>query len=326
VKALQFVGDDRAQVADLPIPQIAADEVLLASRTVGICHSDIELLEGRYIIPFQYPVIPGHEWAGEVVEVGRDVKDIAVGDRFVGECVIGNDHFGFSISGAAAEFFIAKPEWLHGMPDGMSWAQGALVEPFSCGYYATLRADDLDAGDTVAVFGAGPIGLGVVAAAAAKRARVIVIEPSAGRAALALELGAEVHLDPTREGLLDSVLAETTGRGASVVIEATGNPAAMAAALEVAAFRARLVNIGINVGDSTPARLGLIQSKELQIRGTIGSPGVWARTLAFIARTGLDLSPAITTTVPLADAVTAVELAHHDRAQVKVHLVSEAGR
>lgn len=326
MKALQFVGDARAQVADVPVPRIAADEVLLASRRVGICHSDIELLEGRYIIPFEYPVIPGHEWAGEVVEVGRDVTNVAVGDRVVGECVIGDDHFGFSISGAAAEFFVARPEWLHRLPDGMDWTQGALVEPFSCGYYATLRADDLDAGDTVAVFGAGPIGLGVVAAAAAKRARVIVIEPSADRAALALNLGAEVHLDPAREGLVDSVLAETAGRGASVVIEATGNPAAMAATLEVAAFRARLVNIGINVGNSAPARLGLIQSKELQIRGTIGSPGVWARTLAFLDRTGLDLSSAVTTTVPLADGVHAVDLAHHDRGQVKVHMVSEAGK
>ncbi|MGI8334510.1 zinc-dependent alcohol dehydrogenase [Actinomadura scrupuli] len=326
MKALRFVGDARARVDDLPIPQIGADEVLVASRAVGICHSDIELLEGRYIIPFRYPVIPGHEWAGEVVETGKDVTGLSVGDRVVGECVIGSDHFGFSISGAAAEFFVARPEWLHRMPDGMSWAQGALVEPFSCGYYATLRADDLDAGDTVAVFGAGPIGLGVVAAAAAKRARVIIIEPSADRAALAGSLGAEVHLDPTREGLADAVLAETAGRGASVVIEASGRPAAMAAALEVAAFRARLVNIGINVGDRALAELGLIQSKELQIRGTIGSPGVWPRTLAFMARTGLDLSPAITTTVPLPEAVTAVELAHHDPGQVKVHLVSEAGR
>jgi threonine dehydrogenase-like Zn-dependent dehydrogenase len=325
VKALQFVGDGRAEVADLPIPRIAADEVLLASRTVGVCHSDIELLEGRYIIPFKYPVIPGHEWAAEVVEIGRDVKDFVVGDRVVGECVIGGDHFGFSISGAAAEFFVARPEWLHRLPESMSWTQGALVEPFSCGYHATLRADDLDAADTVAVFGAGPIGLGVVAAAAAKRARVIVIEPSADRAALARRLGAHVHFDPTAEGLVESVLSETAGRGASVVIEATGNPAAMAAMLEVAAFRARLVNVGINVGGLCPARLGLIQSKELQIRGIIGSSGVWARTLDFIARTSLDLSLIVTSRVPLADAVTAVDLAHHDREQVKVHLFGEAG-
>ncbi len=91
--------------------------MLLASRAVGICHSDVDLLEGRYIIPFSYPVIPGHEWAGEVIEVGAKVTDFAPGDRVVGECVIGMEHFGFSISGAAAEFFVAKSAWLHRIPE-----------------------------------------------------------------------------------------------------------------------------------------------------------------------------------------------------------------
>jgi L-iditol 2-dehydrogenase len=97
MKALQFLAENRPAVSVLDVPEIAADEVLIASRSVGICHSDIELLEGRYIIPFSYPIIPGHEWAGEVVAVGERVRDIAVGDRVVGECVIGDDHFGFSI-------------------------------------------------------------------------------------------------------------------------------------------------------------------------------------------------------------------------------------
>jgi NADPH:quinone reductase-like Zn-dependent oxidoreductase len=127
MKALQFIGDNRAAVRDLDIPAIGDDEVLLASRQVGICHSDIELLAGRYIIPFDFPVIPGHEWSAEVVRAGRAVKHLGVGSRVVGECVIGRDHFGFSISGAAAEFFVAKESWLHALPDNLSWAQGALV-------------------------------------------------------------------------------------------------------------------------------------------------------------------------------------------------------
>ena len=160
MKALQFVGDNKCVVNELPVPEIGDDEVLLASRSVGICHSDIELLAGRYIIPFEFPVIPGHEWSAEVVRVGRAVKGLGPGDRVVGECVIGQEHFGFSISGAAAEFFVAKQSWLHRLPDNLSWTQGALVEPFSCGYYATVRADNLDASDTVLVLGAGPIGSG----------------------------------------------------------------------------------------------------------------------------------------------------------------------
>src|SRR5579859_2495276 len=185
MKALQFIGDSKCVVNEIEIPHIEDDEVLLASRSFGICHSDIELLSGRYIIPFSYPVIPGHEWAAEVVQVGRKVTRFTPGDRVVGECVIGTEHFGFSISGAAAEFFVAKQAWLHRLPDDLTWTQGALVEPFSCGYYATVRADNLDASDSVMVLGAGPIGLGVVAAAVGKGARVIVAEPEPDRGALA---------------------------------------------------------------------------------------------------------------------------------------------
>jgi L-iditol 2-dehydrogenase len=325
MKALQFMAPGVCAVNELPLPAIADDEVRLASRAVGICHSDIELLEGRYIIPFTYPVIPGHEWAGEVVEVGAKVTTLKPGDRVVGECVIGMEHFGFSISGAVAEYFIAKADWLHRIPDNLSWTQGALVEPFSCGYYATVRADNLDGSDTVVVLGAGPIGLGVVAAAAAKGARVIVAEPSAERVDIAKRLGAEASADPSGPDFLAEVAELTAGRGASVVFEASGKPAAMASALEVAAFRARIVYIGIDVGGSAPAKLGLFQSKELQARGIIGSPGVWPQTIAFLARTGLDLSPLVTSTFPLAEADRAIATVLEDRSQVKVHVTSSAG-
>jgi len=324
MKALQFVGDNRCQVNDVPIPEIAEDEVLLAGRSVGICHSDLELLAGRYIIPFEFPVIPGHEWSAEVVAVGKAVKGLGRGDRVVGECVIGRDHFGFSISGAAAEFFVAKEAWLHRLPDNVSWTQGALVEPFSCGYYATVRADNVDASDTAMVLGAGPIGLGVVAAAAGKGARVIVAEPTPARADLARALGADEVVDPTSEGFLGQVEELTQGAGASVVFEASGKLAAMATALDVAGFRARLVYIGIDVGGSVPARLGLFQSKELQARGIIGSPGVWPQTLRFLSRSGVDLSPLVTGSYPLARADEAVGAVLTDRAQVKVHVTSEA--
>ncbi len=218
--------------------------------------------------------------------VGKKVTQWAPGDRVVGECVIGVEHFGFSISGAAAEFFVCKDSWLHRIPDNLTWTQGALVEPFSCGYYATLRADNLDASDHVVVLGAGPIGLGTIAAAAAKGAHVTVLEPSAARRDLAVSVGAEAAFDPFTTDAPETVRELTEGKGASVVFEATGKLAAMATALEVAAFRARLVYIGIDVGGQGPAALGLIQSKELEIRGTIGSPGVWPQTIAFLSRNG----------------------------------------
>ena len=322
MKALQFMSPNVMSVNEIAIPKIADDEVLLASRSVGICHSDIELLEGRYIIPFNYPIIPGHEWSAEVMEVGSKVSKLKAGDRVVGECVIGQEHFGFSISGAMAEFFIAKADWLHKLPENVSWTQGALVEPFSCGYYATVRAENMDASDTVAVFGAGPIGLGVIAAAAAKGARVIVIEPSADRAKIAQSLGAEIVIDPIRQNTKDAVMDATKGVGATVVIEASGRPEAMAQTLEVAAFHGRVVIIGISVGGKAETEMGLIQSKELQVRGIIGSPGVWPETIRFLSRTNLDLSKLVTSTFDISDADKAYQKVLTDKSQVKVHVTN----
>ncbi|MFG1818992.1 zinc-binding dehydrogenase [Kribbella sp. NPDC049174] len=320
MKAVQFQGVDTLALTDVAVPRIGADEVLVALRSVGICHSDFELLEGRYIIPFGYPIIPGHEWSGQVAEVGREVTGFAPGDRVLGECVIGLEHFGFSISGAAAEYFVARPEWLHKVPDELTDSQAALVEPFSCAYFAAMRAGNVNASDTVVVFGAGPIGLSCMAVAATMGARVVAAEPDKTRGDLARQLGAEEVLDPTSDRFLDQALELTGGRGADVVMEASGQPAAMAATLEVAGFNGRLVNIGIDVGRSATAKLGLIQSKQLQIRGTIGSPGVWPETLRFLARTGLDLTPMITSRYPLAQAPEAYAAARRTSENVKVHI------
>jgi L-iditol 2-dehydrogenase len=326
MKAVQFQDVDKLALEELDTPSIKDDEVLVALRSVGICHSDFELLEGRYIIPFDYPIIPGHEWAGEVAEVGRDVTDFRAGDRVVGECVIGEEHFGFSISGAAAEYFVARPEWLHRVPEQLTDTQAALVEPFSCAYFAAMRADNLNASDTAVVFGAGPIGLSCVAVASTLGARVIAAEPNPSRAGLARQMGAEEVVDPTADGFLDTVLELTRGRGADVVLEASGQPAAMAAALEVAGLNARLVNIGIDVGRSAPAQLGLIQSKQLQIRGSIGSPGVWPQTLRFLARSGLDLSPMVTRRFDLAEAPDAYAAARQTGENIKVHIERRSTR
>lgn len=322
MKALRFVAENKAEVADLDIPAIASDEVLIAARSVGVCHSDIELLEGRYIIPFEYPIIPGHEWSGEVAKVGADVDGFQVGDRVVGECVIGEDHFGFSISGAAAEFFVVKPAWLHKLPDEVSFTSGALVEPFSCGYYGLMRAGNVNASDVLVVLGAGPIGLGVVAGGAALGATTIVVEPSEGRRQAALKLGAAHAVTPDE---VDELLGKVSnGRGADVVVEATGRPEVMASALELAGHRARVVYIGIDVGRSAPAKLGLIQSKELDIRGAIGSPGVWPATLRFIARSGLDLGGLVTREIAADDAVTALDEAQKPAENIKVHITFDA--
>ena len=315
---MNFVKQGVAQIDELDIPKIESDEVLVAARSVGVCHSDIDLLEGRYIIPFSYPIIPGHEWSGEIVRVGDSVENLAVGDRVVGECVIGLDHFGFSISGAAADYFVAKAAWLHRLPEEVSFTNGALIEPFSVAYYALMRAGSVNASDVVVVLGAGPIGLAVTAAAAALGAVTMVVEPSIERRAAALSLGASHVTTPDDiDALLDSV---SGGRGADVVVEASGRPEVMARALELVGFRGRVAYIGIDVGREATAKLGLIQSKELRITGSIGSPGVWPETIRFLVNSKIDLSPLVTQRFTVDSALEALDAAHHPESTIKAHI------
>jgi L-iditol 2-dehydrogenase len=309
-------------IRDVETPEIAADEVLVRSRNVGICHSDFELYEGRYIIPVSYPIIPGHEWSGEIAEVGRAVTSLRSGDRVVGECVVnnGDDHFGFSISGADAEYFVAKASWLHRIPDELSFAQGAFVEPFSVAYSASVAADGIDASDAVAVIGGGPIGLLCTMAAATMGASVTLIEPQAHRRALGLEVGARSAIDPTAGPIAEQVAEATDGRGYDVVIEAAGAPAAMASAFPIAGLGARVVLVGIDVGGSAPVEIGLVQSKALQVRGIIGSVGLWPRTIRFMATSGVDPTPLLTATFPLADGTAALDAARDTSQNVKVQI------
>lgn len=322
MKALVFEKPQRAVIRDLDVPSIAADEVLVRSRNVGICHSDFELYEGRYIIPVSYPIIPGHEWSGEVAEVGSGVTTLREGDRVVGECVVnnGDDHFGFSISGADAEYFVAKASWLHRIPDELSFAQGAFVEPFSVAYSASVAAGGIDASDEVAVIGGGPIGLLCAMAAATMGGSVTLIEPQAHRRSLAVEVGARRTIDPTAGPLADQVAEATGGRGFDLVIEAAGVPAAMASAFPIAGLGARLVLVGIDVGGTTAVEIGLVQSKALQVRGIIGSAGLWPRTIRFMATSGVDPTPLLTATFPLGDGTAALDAARDTGRNVKVQI------
>jgi 2-desacetyl-2-hydroxyethyl bacteriochlorophyllide A dehydrogenase len=325
MKALVYSAPNDPVVLQVEPPTIGPDDVLVRSHVVGICHSDFELLENRYIIPFSYPITPGHEWAGEVAEVGSAVSGLQPGDRVVGECVVGpggRDHFGFNISGAAAELFKAKAEWLHRIPDSLTYTQAALVEPFSVAYNAVSCVGGVDPSDIVAILGAGPIGLLSLIAAAGNNARVIVIEPQAWRREMAEALGAAATLDPTSDGFRVAVDEATGGRGFDAVIEATGAPPAMALALEIAGHSGRIAYVGINVGSTAPAALGLIQSKALRIRGLIGSAGLWPQTIRFIASSAIDPSRIVTASMPLAQAVDALAAARDTSANIKVHIMT----
>ena len=323
MKALIFDEPNKLIVADVQSPSITEHEVMIRSTRVGICHSDYELLSGNYIIPISYPVTPGHEWVGEVVEVGKSVSGLKVGDRVVGECVINTPerihHFGFSMDGADREYFAARPEWLHKLPDGVDDSKGALIEPFTCGYYAVLRNGGVDASSTVVVSGGGTIGLVSAAAAIGMGARVIVVDPIPLRREIAMKLGADATVDPT-DGDPSEAIAEMTKGGADLVVEAAGHSSSLARVFDYARPEGAVSMVGINIGQKFPVELGKIQIKDLTVRGCIGSPGVWPAAIRFLEKTGIDLSPIQTQTFKIDDAAAAYELGKQPDKAVKVTL------
>ena len=323
MKALVFETPNNPSILDMPVPTINDSEVLIKTRTIGICHSDYELLAGRYIIPISYPVTPGHEWCGEIVEVGRNVRNFKKGDRVVGECVVRTPerlhHFGFSMNGADREYFNVNPDWLHKLPDGVDDNRGALIEPFTCGFYAVLRSGGTNASETVVVSGGGTIGLVTAAAAIGMGARVIVVDPIKRRRDIALKLGAAEAVD-ANDNPVERIKELTGGKGAELVVEASGHDASVANVFEYAQENGRVSMVGLNIGRKITSTLGLLQLKNLTVRGCIGSPGVWPAAIKFLERTGIDLSPIQTHHFSLLDAKKAFELGQDAQACIKVTL------
>lgn len=326
MKALVFEAPEKPVIAEVGIPDLSPNEVLVHTKAVGICHSDYELLAGRYIIPISYPVTPGHEWSGEIVEVGRNVQGFSKGDRVVGECVVRTPdrlhHFGFSMSGADREYFTVNPEWLHKLPDAVDDKKAALIEPFTCGFYAVLRSGGTNASETVVISGGGTVGLVSAAAAIGMGARVIVVDPLASRRDVAKRLGSDVALDPSDGGAAEAIRELTGGKGADLVIEASGHDASLAAAFDYAREEGRMSMVGINIGRKVPVVIGQIQMKNLTVRGCIGSPGVWPAAIRFLERTGIDLSPIQTHDFALTEAVQAFAFGQDPTKSIKITLLN----
>jgi L-iditol 2-dehydrogenase len=225
------------------------------------------------------------------------------------------------MDGADRQYFNVNPDWLHKLPDSVDDNRGALIEPFTCGFYAVLRSGGTNASETVVVSGGGTIGLVSAAAAIGMGASVIVVDPIQTRRDVALRLGATEALDPSIAA--ERIKEVTQGRGADLVVEASGHSASLAAAFEYVGQDGRMSMVGINIGQKIPANLGLIQMKNLTVRGCIGSPGVWPAAIRFLERTGIDLSPIQTHHFSLTNAVEAFQLGQNPQACIKVTLNTE---
>ncbi|WP_199256797.1 zinc-binding dehydrogenase [Alteribacillus sp. YIM 98480] len=340
MKAVNIKGPENLVVEELSIPDISSQEVLIKMNVCGICHSDYELISGQYIIPFEYPITPGHEWAGEIVKVGSGVDEFKVGDRVTGECVIGcgtcsvcqsgnfsycpnSDHFGFTLNGGDAEYLVARPEWLHLLPEQVDDKTGALIEPFSVGYYAINVHGGIDAGDWTVILGGGPIGLCTLAAAKGMGSKTILVEPIQFRRDIGEKLGADITIDPLSEDVLQKVKDVTNGLGADLVVEASGNKEALKSTFDLAKNNGNISFTGINIGQEITVELGKIQIKGLNIKGTVGSPYVWGRVVSFLQNNPIDLSPIVTHEMQLEDAEKAFKMANTSKDCIKLHLINK---
>jgi L-iditol 2-dehydrogenase len=323
-----LVGErpNEISVGTLKLPEVGPNDVLVESRVIGICRSDIELRDGHldHIIPVQYPVVPGHEWSGSVLSVGSSVTKLVPGDRVVGECLItSHDWFGCNVNGAGSDRFVAPAQVLHKVPDSIDDTMAAMVEPFTIAFRAIREIGRSDAGDVVAVIGGGMIGQCAAAICHANGSVVVVVEPNPRRRELALELGADFAVDPQELEDAKSWFQTAAGvDGPQLVVEASGAAPGLALGMDIADFEGRIVMIGITATSSIPAPLNMVQAKNLRIQGVTGSPKVWPAALRFIDRAGIDLSQLVSRHFSFDAAVDAFAAAE-DPANLKIHLSPE---
>jgi L-iditol 2-dehydrogenase len=258
-------------------------EVLVRVRAVGICGSDVHYFRAGRIgdLVVAGPLILGHECAGEVVALGPGVQAPSLGQAVAVEpgwpccrcplCKMGKYHLCRHLTflatppddGALCEYLAVPADFAHLLPTGMSMALGAMVEPLAVGVHAA-RQGDVRPGDTVVVFGAGPIGLSAVMAARGLGAHeVYVVEPDAFRRQQAPAFGASAAFEPSASGL--AALKGAVGGRAAVVLESSGAVAAVQQAAEVVGPGGRVVIIGFPAAE-VPLNLTRLMAKEATIR------------------------------------------------------------
>jgi L-iditol 2-dehydrogenase len=325
---------------DVAVPPLSRNQVLVKVRASGICGSDVNIYTGR-TYEGVFPFVPGHEWSGDVEEVGESVTTLKKGDRVVGETVVGcgvcdkckvgaNPNFcrnptiyGFQPQspGAYAEYVVRDESNLSKLPSSLSHEQGALVEPLTVAYNAVWGlAGGVEPSQTVVVFGAGPVGLLAVAVAKGSRARVISVDPIEMRRGLALKLGADEVVDPVNQDAIAEILRLTGGHGADLALEASGSDQARSSVFDAVDTSGRIVLVGQTMMKKIPVEMEKLVAKGLTVKGAQGSPGMFPRTIEFFRRSQTDLVSIISHRFPLERAKEAIDLASQRTGSVKVLL------
>jgi 2-desacetyl-2-hydroxyethyl bacteriochlorophyllide A dehydrogenase len=330
----------KMEVHEKPKPTASDGDVVVKVEYCGICGSDVHGYLNGVMVPLG--AVMGHECSGVVAEVGKDVRDFRPGDRVVakpiaqcGECApCKRGAYSLCVSafdraigitttndGAFAEYVkIEHPrEMLFRLPDNVSFEQGALVEPLSTSLHA-VRLSRVRPGDSVVVIGAGMIGLGTIQfLKLAGAGRIIALEISEAKAGLALKAGADIVLDPLKEGegLQAHILDLTDGVGAEVVYECSGVPFGFQNAMYFAKSGGQVMIVGIVDKEVafTPFRMVLT---EIEMKAVLGYYDEFDYVIRFLSQGRLNTDILISGIVPLSDVEKGFDRLLSSRDDVKI--------
>lgn len=326
---------------DFPLEQaVGPADVRIAVHTVGVCGSDVHYYTHGKIGPFvvKAPMVLGHEAAGTVVEVGAEVRHLKLGDRVCMEPGIPNPasraaKMGIYNVDPDVTFWATPP--VHGcltpqvvhpaaytykLPDNVSFAEGAMVEPFAIGMQAALRAR-IQPGDVGMVVGAGPIGMmTALAALAGGCAKVFVADLAQPKLDIIGRYPGIETINVRQTPAAEAIAEATDGWGADVVFECSGAAPAVLGLPQLARPGGAVVLVGMPV-DPVPMDIVGLQAKELRVETVFRYANVYDRAIALIAAGKVDLKPLISLTVPFADSVAAFDRAAEGReTDVKIQI------
>ena len=327
MKAVVLEKQHEISVREVPGDLVCGPgQLRIAPHTVGFCGSDVHYYThgrlGRYVV--EAPMILGHEASGIVAEVGEGVEGFAVGDRVAMEPGVPDTSSRAALAGTynvdpAVSFWATPPvngclveEVIHPaaftyhLPEHISFAEGALMEPLAVGMHAATKAR-IRPGDTVAVSGAGTIGLLTASAALAGGAsRVMISDVSPVKLQIASCIPGAMPVDLHERRLLDVVNEQTAGWGADVVFECSGHPSAYADLWRIGAPGNRTVIVGIPV-DPVSIDITEVQARETTIENVFRYANVYQRAIDLVAAGRISLAPFITETFDMDHAVDAFD-------------------
>jgi L-iditol 2-dehydrogenase len=314
MKAAVLMKPGVIEIVERDIPTPAKDEALIRVKAVGLCGSDVHYYEHGKIGPYvvEKPIILGHESAGEIVGIGSDVRHLAIGQRVTVEpgvtcgrcnyCKTGRYNLCPDVKflatppydGAFCEYICIRADFVYPIPDHMSYESAALVEPFSVGLHAVKRGH-LQAGESVAILGMGPIGL--LAAAAAKSAgakRIIGVDLEDFRLSAAGKMGATDVINLRNENVRDAIRRLTGDQGVDVAIETAGNPNALQTALSSVRRGGRVVIVGLSPQEEIAINVPSLVDNEIDIYGVFRYANTYPSGVEILASGDIHLNDIIT--------------------------------